>query len=490
MSALRRILLSVVLLLGFVVQAPAEPVNVFAAASLKNALDAVSAAWKAQAGKETKNIYAASSALAKQIEQAAPADVFISADLDWMDYVAEKKLIKPDTRKTLLGNALVLVAAKDSGIKLELKQGADLAGALAGGKLAVGDVKAVPAGKYAKAALEKLGLWAAVEASLAQAENVRAALALVARGEAKLGIVYTTDANAEKHVEIAGVFPEDSHPPIVYPVAVINSSKNPDAEAFVHLSLFAQGTRDLHRAGLHDSQVRLVDGGPFPGGLDRHPPEPARGERGDARLFASGHCPGLRPGALPLSGRTLLDGLIHLPLVMPPVVTGYLLLLSFGRKGPIGGFLDQCCGLVFSFRWTGAALAAAVMGLPLMVRAIRLTLENMDRRLEQAAGTLGARPLFVFATVTLPLAAPGILAGSILSFAKALGEFGATITFVSNIPGETQTIPAAIYTFTQVPGGDANALRLTAVSIAISLVALIASEILARRLNRQVASFS
>lgn len=189
-------------------------------------------------------------------------------------------------------------------------------------------------------------------------------------------------------------------------------------------------------------------------------------------------------------GRTLLDGLIHLPLVMPPVVTGYLLLLSFGRKGPIGTFLDECCGLVFSFRWTGAALAAAVMGLPLMVRAIRLTLESQDRRLEQAAGTLGARPLFVFATVTLPLALPGILAGSILSFAKALGEFGATITFVSNIPGETQTIPSAIYTFTQVPGGDANALRLTAVSIVISLLALIASEILARRLNRQVASFS
>jgi molybdate transport system permease protein len=189
-------------------------------------------------------------------------------------------------------------------------------------------------------------------------------------------------------------------------------------------------------------------------------------------------------------GRTLLDGIIHLPLVMPPVVTGYLLLLSFGRKGPIGSFLDQCCGIVFSFRWTGAALAAAVMGLPLMVRAIRLTIEGLDRRLEQAAGTLGARPLFVFATVTLPLAAPGILAGSILSFAKALGEFGATITFVSNIPGETQTIPSAIYSFTQVPGGDANALRLTAVSVAISLVALVASEILARRLNRQVAGFS
>ena len=189
-------------------------------------------------------------------------------------------------------------------------------------------------------------------------------------------------------------------------------------------------------------------------------------------------------------GKTLLNGIVHLPLVMPPVVTGYLLLLTFGRRGPVGAFLDQCCGIVFSFRWTGAALAAAVMGLPLMVRAIRLTIEGIDRRLEQAAGTLGASPVSVFATVTLPLALPGILAGSILSFAKALGEFGATITFVSNIPGETQTIPAAIYTLTQVPGGDPEALKLTAVAIVISLLALIASEALARRLSRQVAAFS
>ena len=189
-------------------------------------------------------------------------------------------------------------------------------------------------------------------------------------------------------------------------------------------------------------------------------------------------------------GHSLLNGIVHLPLVMPPVVTGYLLLLTFGRKGPLGAFLDQCCGIVFSFRWTGAALAAAVMGLPLMVRAIRLTFEGIDRRLEQAAGTLGAPPALVFLTMTLPLAAPGILAGLILSFAKALGEFGATITFVSNIPGETQTIPSAIYTLTQVPGGDFAALRLTAISIGISLLALVASEILARRLNRHVAGFA
>jgi molybdate transport system permease protein len=189
-------------------------------------------------------------------------------------------------------------------------------------------------------------------------------------------------------------------------------------------------------------------------------------------------------------GKTALNGLVHLPLVLPPVVTGYLLLLAFGRKGFAGSFLDQCCGIVFAFRWTGAALAAAVMGLPLMVRAIRLTMEQIDTRLEQAAATLGASPLRIFFTVTLPLAAPGLIAGSILAFAKALGEFGATITFVSSIPGETQTIALAIFGLTQVPGGDEEALRLASVSIAISLLALAASEFMARKLSRRVAGFS
>src|SRR6476660_9693374 len=176
-------------------------------------------------------------------------------------------------------------------------------------------------------------------------------------------------------------------------------------------------------------------------------------------------------------GKSVVNGIVLLPLILPPVVTGYLLLLSFGRRGPIGAFLDQHFGIVFSFRWTGAALACAVMGFPLLVRAIRLSIEAVDRRLEDAAGTLGASPLWVFLTVTLPLILPGIIAGMILSFAKAMGEFGATITFVSNIPGQTQTLPSAIYTFTQVPGGDAQALRLTLISIVVSMAALIASEI-------------
>src|SRR5712691_2881011 len=180
-------------------------------------------------------------------------------------------------------------------------------------------------------------------------------------------------------------------------------------------------------------------------------------------------------------GKSLLDGLVHLPLVLPPVVTGYLLLISFGRRGPIGAFLADTFGIVFSFRWTGAALACGVMGFPLLVRAIRLSMEAVDRRLEDAAATLGANRPRTFLTVTLPLALPGVIAGMVLCFAKALGEFGATITFVSNIPGETQTISAAIYTFTQVPGGDASALRLVVVAIALSLAALVLSEWFARR---------
>ena len=180
-------------------------------------------------------------------------------------------------------------------------------------------------------------------------------------------------------------------------------------------------------------------------------------------------------------GKALLDGVVHLPLVLPPVVTGYLLLISFGRRGPIGAFLADYFGLVFSFRWTGAALACGVMGFPLMVRPIRLALESIDRRLEDAAATLGASRFWVFLTITLPLALPGIIAGAVMAFARALGEFGATITFVSNIPGETQTISAAIYTLLQVPGGESQAGRLVLIAIALSLAALIVSEWFARR---------
>jgi molybdate transport system permease protein len=186
-------------------------------------------------------------------------------------------------------------------------------------------------------------------------------------------------------------------------------------------------------------------------------------------------------------GKQVLNGLVHLPLILPPVVTGYLLLLTFGRKGYVGQFLDEWFGIVLAFRWTGAVLAAAVMAFPLMVRAIRLAIEAVDPKLEEAASTLGAPRLWVFTTVTLPLILPGIVAGAILAFAKAMGEFGATITFVSNIPGQTQTLPSAIYAFLQVPGGDGQAFRLVVVAIVVAMVALLLAEWVSRAIAKRIA---
>lgn len=226
------------------------PVVVFAAASLKNALDSIAAKWTKETGIEVKTSYAASSALAKQIESGAPADLFVSADLDWMDYVEKKDLIARESRVTLLGNSLVLVAASDwSKGDVDLKPGVDLASLIGDGRIAMGEVKSVPAGKYGKAALEKLGAWATVEPKVAGAESVRAALALVSRGEAPLGIVYKTDAAADKGVKIVGTFPADSHPPIVYPVAQLKDSKSPNAAAFLKSLTGSAARTEFEAAG-------------------------------------------------------------------------------------------------------------------------------------------------------------------------------------------------------------------------------------------------
>src|SRR6266480_1130852 len=214
--------------------AQGKDVVVFAAASLKNALDDIAGLWQRETGKKAVISYAASNTLIKQIEQGAPADIFISADLDWMDYGQQKDLIRPDSRSNLLGNRLVLIAPKDSSISANIQPGFDLAALLKGGRLAMGNVDAVPAGKYGKASLEKLGVWDSVKDKIAQAESVRAALLFVSRGEAPLGIVYQTDAAADPGVKIVGIFPENTHPPIIYPVALTKESTNPDAQMFLN----------------------------------------------------------------------------------------------------------------------------------------------------------------------------------------------------------------------------------------------------------------
>ncbi len=399
---------------------------------------------------------------------------------------ADHKLIKQDTRVNLLGNKLVLIAPKDSRLDhVTIGDGFDIAKLAGDGRIAVADVKAVPAGLYAKAALEKLGAWTAAEPKLAQAENVRATLAFVARGETPVGIVYETDARIEPKVKIIGAFPDGSYPAVTYPVAQPQTAR-PRPRA---ISASWRHRRRKLSSNAMDSVFSSSRSRDTINACSNFPPR--TGLRFNSRC-------GLRRVstlvALPFGiaiatllarkdfwGKALLDAIVHLPLVMPPVVTGYLLLISFGRRAPIGAFLADHFGIVFSFRWTGAALACGVMAFPLMVRAIRLSIEAIDRRLEDAAATLGANPIWTFVTVTLPLALPGVIAGMMLAFARALGEFGATITFVSNIPGETQTISAAIYTLTQVPGGDADALKLVIVSIIISFAALLASEWFARR---------
>jgi molybdate transport system substrate-binding protein len=227
--------------------ARAESVNVFAAASMKTALDDAAGLWKSQSGKDVVAAYGSTGTLAKQIAEGAPADIFISADLAWMDDVASKNLIKPESRKNLVGNTLVLIAAAGTDLKIDLARGSNLVSALGSEKLAVGDVKSVPAGKYAKAALENLGLWASVEPNLVMQENVRSALALVARGEARLGIVYGSDAVAESKVAVIDSFPEASHAPILYPAALVAASANPDAESFLAF-LFSREAQFIFQA--------------------------------------------------------------------------------------------------------------------------------------------------------------------------------------------------------------------------------------------------
>ncbi len=243
------------------VKAKGKGPTVFAAASMKTALDAIAAAWTAQTGKTPPIVYASSAVIAKQIEQGAPADVFISADLKWMDYLDKAKLICPGTRRNLLGNALVLIEPADANADLKIAQGFDLAGATGDGKIAVCTIDACPGGIYAKQALEKLGIWSAVEPKLAQADNIRNALNLVSRGEAQFGIVYATDSKAEPKVKVVDVFPEDSHSPIVYPVAIVAASKNPDAERFVAFLSSQAATKISQGAGLHDLVEMSARGG-------------------------------------------------------------------------------------------------------------------------------------------------------------------------------------------------------------------------------------
>jgi len=463
---------------------PQDPssILVLAAASLADVLPLVARDWEAQGGTPVRFSFAGTSRLAPQVIQGAPADIFVSADRDWMDWVEERGGIREGTRRHLAGNSLVLAVPAD----VALPPG-DLDELVAGNpdRIALADGN-VPAGRYARQALESAGVFSTLESRIVSAGSVRGTLEWVARGEVDAGIVYATDAKAEPRVQAAFVFPTGSHDRIDYSGAVTAGSAHPgDAAAFLAYASGPGGRALFDAAGFRapGPQEPVEVSLPF-----ISVPDPVSAIRLSVVVALLATLVGLIP-AIALGwvlarkefvGKSLFATLILSPLVLPPVVTGFLLLSLLGSQGPVGSWL-AAVGLRVPFTLLGAALAALVVGLPLYVMAIRGAFQSVDTRYEELSWTLGVHKAATFRRVTLPLALPGILAGAVLAFARALGEFGATIVLAGNVEGSTQTIALAVYSMLESPAGHQAVWLLVGASIAISLAALLGFETLTRR---------
>jgi molybdate transport system permease protein len=478
-------------------------ITVFAAASLTDAVTEIAERFERDTRHRVRLSFAASSTLARQIATGAPADIYISGNVRWMDYLAEQDLIKPTTRRDVVNNRLVLIASeKAAGIDVRFEPDFDWRSVLHG-RLAIADPSHAPAGIYAQQALTSLGWWNTLHDRTAPAANVRDALRLVETRQCDFGIVYASDVSPGSNVRVIATFPETTHEAIRYPAAVVNplmprnQATQSAARSFVDrlASSVAADIFERHGFAPIDSRTTVADSAPTETNTGKVSAGITSQEwsalllslKVAACCIAVLALPGIACGWLLARGRfpgkMLLDILVHAPLVLPPIVTGYLVLLVLGRGGLLGKHLNAVFGVNIAFTWYGAVIVAAIMGFPLMVRSVRLAVELVDRRIEQAASTLGANPLRVWLTVTLPLALPGVVAGLFLAFARSLGEFGATITFAGNIEGQTRTLPLAIFTSIQTPGGDAPAMRLALISVLLSVGALAASAIVERRLR-------
>lgn len=461
-----------------------ERVVVFAASSVKDALDKISADFEA----ETPDIdivlsYASSGVLARQIANGAPADIFLSANEDWMGYLVAQDQFKDNETKILATNELVVVASQT------VAQNQDWSQVLANGRFAMGDPSHVPAGTYAKQALETLSIWGGVSKNAVFTENIRVALSIVERGEVNAGILYKSDAQLSDELRIIHVFTESDHERISYPIVRLNRT-NDAARLYFEFVSTARAQSVFNTFGFNgedtaDISASLAGSNSEVSAISLWPVIYLSLQVAFvAMLFAVpiAYSVAFVLARYDFRGKALVQAVIMMPLVMPPVVTGYLLLLTFGTKGEVGQILSNM-GIEFAFKWSGAALAAGLMAFPLLVRPMRLSIEAVDQGVVDAANTLGAGKWTRFRTIFLPLSLPGIIAGTVLGFAKSLGEFGATITFVSNIPEETQTISLAIYSFLQSPNGDDAAFTLMLVSITIAVGAVLLSEMLTSRLN-------
>jgi molybdate transport system permease protein len=484
---------------GEAVEKPA--LTVFAAAGTTDAMTTLCAEYEKRTGVRIDRAFGASSTLARQIEAGAGADVFVSADPEWMDYLDRQDLLSPGTRRDLAVNRLALVVPASASLSIELEPGVDLAAAI-DGRIAIGDPAHVPAGMYAKQALEHFGCYGALRPRIVNCSTVREALGLVETGQVAAGIVYRSDARVSKRVRVADVFPERSHERIAFQIAALRAS-HPETEGFVQfltgpeagaiLALYGFDVYDEIRPAEPVRSVSVRAYPETPCGITTNGWLPTSEEWATiltSMKVAAGCVAVLAiPGVLlayllarkEFWGKAVVETLVHAPLVIPPVVTGYLLLILLGNNGPMGRWLHRTFGIELAFTLNGAVIAAALMALPLMVRSVRVAMELVDRRLEEAARTLGAGPIRTFLRVTIPLSLPGIVSGLILAFARSLGEFGATAVFVGSIEGRGRTLPLAIYSHLQTASGDASVVRLVVFSILLSLAAVALSEASARR---------
>lgn len=462
----------------------ADPLLVLAASSLQDVLPTVAEAWREAGGGDVRFSFDATSRLAPQILRGAPADVFISADHEWMDWLRDRDVVGGSEIVDVAANRLVFVVpASEDAPPLDVRSLAarpTMRIAMAG--------ENVPAGRYGTAAFQAAGLWGDLEGRVVRAGSVRGALEWVARGEVDGGVVYETDALAEPRVRLAFTFDERTYPPVVYPGAVVGRSERPAAaRAFLDFMAGADGAALFGAAGFQvgpsDSTARNA--------VTATLPDPISAVRLSFLVavvaVALGLGPAIGAGWLlarcDFPGRGLLSTVLLAPLVIPPVVTGFLLLSILGGQSPLGRAL-AAVGLSVPFTLVGATLAALVVGFPLYVVAVRGAFEVVDPHLEELSWTLGVPPRKTFLRVSLPLALPGIAAGALLAFARALGEFGATVVLAGNVEGQTRTIALAVYALLESPSGRGSIWVLVGASVVLSLAALMGFEALTRRQRR------
>ena len=460
--------------------APDSSLLVLAASSLADVLPRLADAWRRTGGVEVRFSFDATSRLAVQALQSSSADAFFAADREWMDWLEERATVREGTAMVIAGNELVVVVPADAS---PLAAPADLTRfphiALAG--------ENVPAGRYARSALEATSVWAEVADRVVRGGSVRGALEWVARGEVPVGIVYRTDAAAEPGVRVAFAFEANNHPQVLYWAARLSASDAPEStDSFLRFVVGEEGQAIVGASGF--AEARPLAAQPTPAGVLIQAPAIASAIRLSLMVALLATLAGLVPAVAlgwllarrEFRGKALLSTLVMAPLVMPPVVTGFLLLSVLGAGTPLGSRLASL-GLPVPFTILGAAIAAFVVGLPLYVISIRGAFEAVDPMFEELSWTLGVPPRRTFFRVSLPLALPGIAAGAVLAFARALGEFGATVVLAGNVEGSTRTIALAVYTLLESPSGRSTIWVLVGASVAISMLALLGFETLSRR---------